>query len=300
MTAVAITPRSFRQTRGEHHDVLAESPLDVRFANQDRPLDEAELMELVRGCEGLIVGVDPVTERVLEAGPLRVVVKYGSGTDNIDLGAAERLGVKVSSTPGANARSVAELTIALLFALARHVVAHDRAVRAGSWSRLAAIELAGKRLGVVGYGAVGRDVARLAASLGMDVVAHDPFVKSDEVKLVGLDDLLASCDAVSLHVPLDDSTRGMIGAKALGRMRSGALLVNTARGGLVDEGALADALSSGRLGGAALDAFAVEPPSGSPLLGLDNVVLSPHAGAATAEAAQRTALQAVRQLLRDV
>jgi D-3-phosphoglycerate dehydrogenase / 2-oxoglutarate reductase len=300
MTAVAITPRSFRQTPGEHHDLLAESRLDVRFAHKDRPLDEAELMELVRGCEGLIVGVDPVTERVLEAGPLRVVVKYGSGTDNIDLGAAERLGVRVSSTPGANARSVAELTIALLFALARHVVAHDRAVRAGSWSRLGAIELAGKRLGVVGYGAVGRDVARLAACLGMDVVAHDPFVESDEVKLVGLDDLLAWSDAVSLHVPLDDSTRGMIGAKALGRMRSGALLVNTARGGLVDEDALADALSSGRLGGAALDAFAVEPPSGSRLLGLDNVVLSPHAGAATAEAAQRTALQAVRQLLRDL
>jgi D-3-phosphoglycerate dehydrogenase / 2-oxoglutarate reductase len=300
MTAVAITPRSFRQTPGEHHDLLAESPLDVRFAHLDRPLDEAELMVLVRGCEGLIVGVDPVTERVLEAGPLRVVVKYGSGTDNIDIGAAERLGVRVSSTPGANARSVAELTIALLFALARHVVAHDRAVRAGSWSRLGAIELAGKRLGVVGYGAVGRDVARLAACLGMDVVAHDPFVESDEVKLVGLDDLLAWSDAVSLHVPLDDSTRGMIGAKALERMRSGALLVNTARGGLVDEDALADALSSGRLGGAALDAFAVEPPSGSRLLGLDNVVLSPHAGAATAEAAQRTALQAVRQLLRDL
>jgi D-3-phosphoglycerate dehydrogenase len=300
MTAVAITPRSFRQTPGEHHNLLAESPLDVRFADKDRPLDEAELMGLVRGCEGLIVGIDPVTERVLEAGPLRVVVKYGSGTDNIDLAAAERLGVKVSSTPGANARSVAELTIALLFALARHVVAHDRAVRAGSWSRLGAIELAGKRLGVVGYGAVGRDVARLAGCLGMVVVAHDPFVGSDEVKLVGLDDLLASSDAVSLHVPLDDSTRGMIGAKALERMRSGALLVNTARGGLVDEDALADALSSGRLGGAALDAFAVEPPSGSRLLGLDNVVLSPHAGAATAEAAQRTALQAVRQLLRDL
>jgi D-3-phosphoglycerate dehydrogenase / 2-oxoglutarate reductase len=300
VTAVAITPRSFRQTPGEHHDLLAKSPLDVRLAHRDRPLGEAELMELVRGCEGLIVGVDPVTERVLEAGPLRVVVKYGSGTDNIDLGAAERLGVKVSSTPGANARSVAELTIALLFALARHVVAHDRAVRAGSWSRLGAMELEGKRLGVVGYGAVGRQVARLAACLGLKVVVHDPFVESDGVKLVGLDDLLASCDAVSLHVPLDDSTRGMIGAKALERMRSGALLVNTARGGLVDEDALADALSSGRLGGAALDAFAVEPPSGSRLLGLDNVVLSPHAGAATAEAAQRTALQAVRQLLRDL
>jgi phosphoglycerate dehydrogenase-like enzyme len=300
MTAVAITPRSFRQTPGEHHDLLAESPLDVRLAHKDRPLDEAELVELVRGCAGLIVGIDPVTERVLAAGPLRVVVKYGSGTDNIDLGAAERLSVKVSSTPGANARSVAELTIALLLALARHVVAHDRAARAGAWSRVGGLELAGKRLGVVGYGAVGREVARLAACLGMEVVAHDPFVDAAEVALVALDELLASSDAVSLHVPLDDSTRGMIGARALERMRSGALLVNTARGGLVDEDALADALASGRLGGAALDAFAVEPPIGSRLLGLENVVLSPHAGAATAEAARRTALQAVRQLLRDL
>jgi D-3-phosphoglycerate dehydrogenase / 2-oxoglutarate reductase len=300
VTAVAITPRSFRQTPGEHHDLLDESSLEVRFPEKDRSLDEAELIELVRGCAGLIVGVDPVTERVLEAGPLRVVVKYGSGTDNIDLGAAERLGVKASSTPGANARSVAELTIALLFALARHVVAHDRAVRAGSWSRRGAIELAGKRFGVVGYGAVGREVARLAASLGMEVVAHDPFVEGADVELVGLDDLLTSCDAVSLHIPLDDSTREMIGANELERMRSGALLINTARGGVVDEQALADALSSGRLGGAALDAFVDEPPSGSPLLGLENVVLSPHAGAATAEAVQRTAVQAVRQLLRDL
>ena len=194
MTAVAITPRSFRQTPGEHHDLLAESALDVRFPDQDRPLDEAELIELVRGCAGLIVGVDPVTERVLEAGPLRVVVKYGSGTDNIDVGAAERLSVKVSSTPGANARSVAELTIALLLALARHVAAHDRAVRAGSWSRQGAIELAGKRLGVVGYGAVGREVARLAACLAMEVVAHDPFVETAEVDLVGLDELLATAE----------------------------------------------------------------------------------------------------------
>jgi D-3-phosphoglycerate dehydrogenase / 2-oxoglutarate reductase len=300
VTSVAITPRSFRQTPGEHHDLLRESPHDVRFPEQDRPLDEAEVIELVRGCAGLIVGVDPVTARVLEAGPLRVVVKYGSGTDNIDLRAAERLGVKVSSTPGANALSVAELTIALLFALARRLVAHDRAVRGGSWSRRGAVELAGKRLGVVGYGAVGREVARLAASLGMEVVAHDPLVEGADVTLVGLDELLTSCDAVSLHVPLDDSTRGMIGAQALERMRGGAFLVNTARGGIVDEQALAEALSTGRLGGAALDAFADEPPSGSPLLGLENVVLSPHAGAATVEATLRTAVQAVRQLLRDL
>jgi phosphoglycerate dehydrogenase-like enzyme len=300
MTVVAITPRSFRQTPGEHHDLLGATPLEVRFPDKDRPLDEVELIELVRGCAGLIVGVDPVTERVIEAGPLRVVVKYGSGTDNIDLRAAERLAVKVSSTPGANARSVAELTIALLFALARHLVRHDQAIRAGSWSRRGAIELAGKRLGLVGYGAVGREVARLAECLGMEVVAHDPFVGDADVPLVDFDELLTSCDAVSLHVPLDESTRGMIGAEALERMRSGSLLVNTARGGLVDEQALADAVSSGRLGGAALDTFRDEPPTGSPLLHLENVVLSPHAGAATAEAAQRTSLQAVRQLLRDL
>jgi phosphoglycerate dehydrogenase-like enzyme len=300
MTAVAITPRSFREMPGEHHALLGESGLEVRFPDQNRPLEEAELIQLVRGCAGLIVGVDPVTAHVIEAGPLRVVVKYGSGTDNIDLPAAKGLGVKVSSTPGANARSVAELTIGLLLALARHVAVHDRAVRAGSWSRRGGIELAGKRLGVVGCGAVGREVARLAACLGMEVIAHDPFLEAAEVDLVDLDELLVSCDAVSLHAPLDDSTRGMIGADALARMRSGALLVNTARGGLVEEQALVDALSSGRLGGAALDAFTHEPPTGSPLLGLENVVLSPHAGAATLEAAQRTSVQAVRQLLRDL
>ncbi|MGH3103142.1 MAG: phosphoglycerate dehydrogenase, partial [Gaiellaceae bacterium] len=135
MTAVAITPRSFRETQGEHLDRLAATGLEVRFPDLDRPLDEAEMVALVGGCDGLIVGVDPVTETVLRAGPLRVVVKYGSGLDNVDLAAAESLGVEVASTPGANARSVAELAIALLLALARHVAAHDRAARAGSWSR---------------------------------------------------------------------------------------------------------------------------------------------------------------------
>jgi D-3-phosphoglycerate dehydrogenase len=300
VTAVAITPRSFRTTPGPHLGLLRKSRLEARFPDQERPLDEDEMVELVRGCAGLIVGVDPVSRRVLEAGPLRVVVKYGSGTDNIDLGAAEALGVSVSATPAANARSVAELTIALLLALARHVVAHDRSVRGGSWRRLTGIELAGKRLGLVGYGAVGREVARLATAIGMTVVAHDPMVQEAEVELVDLTTLLQSADAVSLHVPLDQSTRGLIGAQAIGRMRPGALLVNTARGGIVDEEALAEALRSGRLAGAALDAFAEEPPKGSPLLELENVVLSPHAGAGTSEATHRAGMQALEQLLRDL
>jgi phosphoglycerate dehydrogenase-like enzyme len=299
VTAVAVTPRSFRQTEGRHLERLR-AVLDVRFPDLDRPLDEDEMVELVRGCDGLIVGVDPVTARVLEAGPLRVVVKYGSGLDNIDVEAAEALGACVSSTPGANARSVAELAVALLLALARNVALHDRGVRGGSWKRLTGIELAGKRLGIVGYGAIGRDVARIAQGLGMEVVAHDPFVDDADVPLVPLEELLVTSDAVSLHLPLTPETRGIVAREELAAMKPTAFLLNTARGGLVDEGALVDALRSGRLAGAALDGFEEEPLGDSPLCGLDNVVLSPHAGAATHEAVLRTAARAVDQLLRDL
>jgi phosphoglycerate dehydrogenase-like enzyme len=297
LSAIAVTARSFRQVPGEHQELLRASGLPVRFAGADRPLDEEELVELVRGCWGLIVGVDPVTAAVLDAGPLRVVVRFGSGTDNVDLEAAGRRGVRVAATPGANARSVAELTIGLLLALARHLVLHDREIRSGSWSRHTGIELAGRRLGVVGYGAVGRQVAGIAGALGMKVMATDPAVRDAEVPLVGLETLLASSDAVTLHVPLADDTRSMIGAAQLDRMRPQALLVNSSRGGLVDERALAQALAAGRLGGAAFDTFEREPPEASPLLGLDNFIASPHAGAATVEAARRTGVAAVRELL---
>ena len=299
MTRVAVTPRSLRQTPGAHLDRL-HAELDVRFPDLDRPLDEDEMVELVRGCAGLIVGVDPVTPRVLEAGPLRVVVKYGSGMDNIDVDAARALGVQVSSTPGTNARSVAELAIALLLTLARNVALHDRGVRAGSWRRATGVELAGKQLGIVGYGAIGRQVARIAQGLDMDVVAHDPFVEEADVPLVPLDELYAASDAVSLHLPLTDETRGLVGDRELAAMKSTAFLINTARGGLVDESALADALRSGRLAGAALDGFEMEPLGDSPLRELDNVVLSPHAGASTYDAVLRTAAQAVDQLLADL
>lgn len=297
MTAVAVTPRSFRGTPGEHLDRLAASGLDVRFPTVNRPLDESEMVVLVRGCAGLLVGIDPVTEDVLAEGPLRVVVKYGSGLDNVDVAAAERLGVEVVATPGANARSVAELAITLLFALARHVVLHDRTVRAGSWARRTGIELAGRRLGIVGYGAIGRELAEIARGLRLDVVAFDPFVDDADVPLVPLDELLAGCDAVSLHLPLTPETAGLLGARELVTMKPGALLVNTARGGLVEEDALADALRSGALGGAAFDVFAEEPPLSSPLLELETFIASPHAGAATVDAVRRMSDSAVDLLL---
>jgi phosphoglycerate dehydrogenase-like enzyme len=298
MTTVAVTPRSFRETPGEHHERLRESGLDVRFPVQDRPLDEREMVELVRGCVGLIVGIDAVSDSVLAAGPLHAVVKYGSGLDNIDLSAARRRNVRVEATPGANARSVAELAIALLMALARHVPYHDRVVRGGAWGdRRTGVELAGKRLGIVGYGAVGRETARLALAIGMEVTVCDPFISEAEATLASLEQLLETSDAVSLHVPLDETTRGLLGRPQLASMRPGALLVNTARGGLVDEEALFDALAAGHLAGAALDCFASEPPGDSPLLALETVIATPHVGAATSEAVRRAALEAVDKLV---
>jgi phosphoglycerate dehydrogenase-like enzyme len=299
MSAVAVTARAFRQVPGEHQELLRAAGLPVRFTEADRPLAEEALVELVRGCWGLIVGVDRVTAAVLDAGPLRVVVRFGSGTDNVDLEAARRRGVRVAATPGANARSVAELAIGLLLALARHLVVHDREVRSGGWSRHIGIELAGRRLGVVGYGAVGRHVAGIAGALGMEVVATDPMVREADVPLVDLATLLASSDAVTLHAPLADATRGMIGAAELDRMRPQALLINTSRGGLVDERALAEALATGRIRGAAFDTFEREPPAGSRLLELSNFVASPHAGGATVEAVTRAGVIAVRELLAE-
>jgi D-3-phosphoglycerate dehydrogenase len=267
------------------------------YPPHDRVLSEAEMRELVAGCEALIVGLDPVTAGVLDAGPLRVVVKYGSGADNIDTAAARHRGVLIGATPGANARSVAELTMALLLALARHLCHHDRSLRDGHPDRRTGIELRGRVLGLVGLGAVGREVAAIARGFGMRVIAHDPHVHCGDVESVGLDELLARADAVSLHVPLNDGTRGMISTAAMRRMRPGALLVNTARGELVDEQALATALTDGALGGAALDVFASDPVR-SPLLRLDNVIASPHAGAATVESIERTGVIAVDQVNR--
>jgi D-3-phosphoglycerate dehydrogenase len=294
---VAVSARAFRQVPGEHQELLREAGLGVRYPAADGPLGEDELADLVRGCWGLIVGVDRVTASVLDAGPLRVVVRFGSGTDSVDLPAAEARGIKVAATPGANARSVAELTVGLLLALARHLVRHDREVRSGSWSRHTGVELAGRRLGVAGYGAVGRQVAGIAGAIGMEVVATDPLVAEADVPLLDLATLLATSDAVTLHAPLTEGTRGMVGAAELARMRPHALLVNTSRGGLVDEQALAETLAADRIGGAAFDTFEREPPEGSPLLALDNFIASPHAGAATTEAATRAGLAAVRALL---
>lgn len=296
MTEVPITPRSFRQVEGEHQRLLSANGLVPRYPGVDRTLHEHEMVALVSGCRTLIVGLDPVTEAVMIAGPLSLVVKYGSGLDNVDLAAAERLGVRVVATSGMNAPSVAELTIALMFALARGVVPHHRAMVDGSRTRRMGMELGGRRLGILGFGSIGQRVAAFARCLGMDVVVHDPLVAADGFEQVGLEGALA-CDVVSVHVPLDDTTRHLIGREAISAMTPGTLLVNTSRPPIVDLAALADALEEGRLGGAAFDDLTGDPGAVARLLACDRFLATPHCGAATVDATIRTGTATVMAIL---
>ena|SRR5438093_271741 len=269
-------------------------------------LAEADLLPLVPEIDAWIVrGGTKVTRRLIEAATrLRWVARAGAGLDNIDVAAARERGVQVLNVPGANAVAVAELVFGLLLGLLRKIPAADASVRRGEWdkSRFMGRELRGKTLGIVGLGKIGRAVAQRARGFEMTCVGHDPLVPDAEVRAVGveplaLDALLTRADIVTLHVPLAPETKGMIGPAQLARMPRGAILVNAARGGLVDESALLAALETGALSGAALDVFAGEPPKGSPLLSHPRVVLTPHIGAATVEAQEAVGEEIVKLLL---
>jgi len=247
---------------------------------------EDDVIELANDADAILYDYAPITGRVISAlKRCRVIVRYGVGLDRIDLDAAKEAGIEVRYLPGWSAEEVSDHAIALIFALARKLLPLDRWVRDGNWGYAGeqrTVRIVGKRLGLIGLGAIARRVAAKAIGLGLSVVAHDPFVgpcafEEAGVQPASLDQLLASSDFVSLHVPLNASTAGLLGAKEFGQMKEGAFLINTARGGLVDEPALVAALRSEQLAGAGLDVFADEPPSSDcPLFGIESVVLTPH------------------------
>lgn len=287
-SVVVVTPRSFPL-----HDELEREVGEVRY--EAGPLTADELVPLVADADGLLAGLDEIDERVFASAPrLRVVSRYGVGVDRVDLAAARRHGVTVTVTPGANANAVAELTIALLFALARPLAAGRDAARRGEWRSLRGVELRGRTLGVVGLGRIGSLVAEKARALGMRVLAHDPYVDGT----VSIEQLQAQADFVSLHAPVTDETRGLVGVGFFERLKPGASLVNTARGELVDEPALIAALDAGLLRAAALDTLVHEPPAADdPLLHRDDVIVTPHLGAATAESTAAMGRIALEELL---
>ena len=266
-------------------------------------MDEETLRSTLPGCHALVVrSATQVTARALElARELAVIGRAGIGVDNIDVDAATARGIVVMNTPEAGAVTTGELAFALLLALARHLPAADRALRAGHWekSKFTGVELRGKILGVLGLGRIGRVVAERGLGFQMEVLAHDPVAHTAPpgIRLVTFDELLARADFVSVHVPLVDSTRHLLGATEFARMRAGTRLVHAARGGIVDEDALCDALDSGHLAGAALDVFEHEPlPADSRLLRTPNLVLTPHLGAATQEAKRNVSLEMAQQI----
>ncbi len=303
---ILVTPRSV--TAGGHPSLarLEAAGYEVALSAAGRQPTEQELPGLLQGCVGYLAGVEPISGATLEtAKDLKVIARNGVGLNNVDLAAAERLGIVVRPAVGANARGVAELAVAHLLSLARWVPWSDARIKAGGWERRKGIELLGRTLGIVGCGAVGRIVAKLALGFDMKILAFDvkpdvAFAPSADFRFAPLAEVLEHSDFVSLHCPAPPGGKPLIDGAALARMKKGVLIVNTARADLVDRAALSAALKCGQVAGAALDVFETEPPAGDPLVVEDRVVATPHLGGFTDESVDRAVAAAVDNLLEEL
>ncbi|WP_187279467.1 phosphoglycerate dehydrogenase [Quadrisphaera setariae] len=276
-----------RQLLLDHGFTLVENSSTV-------PWTDEQLHALLPGADAAVAGVEVYDEAALEvADDLRIISRLGVGLDNVDLKVARTRGVDVVNVPGGNAAAVAELAVGFMLALARQLPAMNTASREGRWDRYVGVELAGKSVALLGFGAIARLVARRLSGFDVELKVYDPFVDADDVaaaggRLVGLEEAVADVDVVSVHVPHTPSTHHLVDDALIARMRPGTLLVNTSRGGLVDQSALVRGLASGRVGGAGLDVFEQEPVDASnPLFAFDTVITSPHAAADTVEAYDR-------------
>ncbi|MEX2112995.1 MAG: phosphoglycerate dehydrogenase [Pirellulales bacterium] len=305
MPGVLITTEVLRDAPGKHVELLEAGGFDIRFAAKCLLLTEEDVLEAAQGFVAIIAGSEPYTDRVLASLPaLRIISRNGVGYDQIDVPAATRRGIAVTITPEGNHQAVAEHTLALMLAVARSVVPGAVDARGGNWRRLSiSIPLRGRTLGIVGLGRIGRSVAARAAAFGMRLCAHEAnpdreFAHQYGVELLALDALLARSDFVTLHTPMVPETRELINARTLNLMKRGSVLINTARGGLINERDLLEALTSGHLAGAGLDVLAIEPPSPDhPLIALENVVVSAHVAALDEQAVNDMATGAAQNIL---
>ena len=300
---VVSTSPTFGYYVPEPVEYLKTHGFEVTLAPQGKKWLETDLIEAAKEYDAMIVGVEKITAPVVQAAKrLRIMTKHGAGVDNIDVKTASARGIVVTSAPGANSDAVADLTLGLFLSLARTIPFADRSVREGKWPRLAGLQLNEKTLGIIGLGQIGKKVAKRAKGFDMtvlvyDVVQDEAFASQSGVGYVSLAELLARSDFVSIHVPLLPSTQRLIGEKELRLMKKDAFLVNISRGNIVDEEALYRALKEATIRGAALDVFSQEPPAGSPLFSLDNVILTPHMGGYTLEALRETGMICVRNIV---
>jgi D-3-phosphoglycerate dehydrogenase len=285
---VLVTPTSYGVNEPALRTQLEAAVGEVVYNTSGRPLSSTVLVELIPGVDGYIAGLDAIDRKALSvADSLRVIARYGVGVDAVDLQVAKEKGIVVTNTPGANSGSVAELTVGLMICLLREISSAAQATRSGEWPRMSGLSLEGKVVALVGFGAIGRQVAQRLNGFSCRVVAFDPITDEEQaaasgVELLALEELIRIADLLSLHCPLTEQTRALVDVDFLEKMKPGSYLINTARGELIDEEALYAALQSGKLSGAALDVFSKQPPGAdNPLLGLPQVLATPHMGAHT-------------------
>lgn len=303
---VLVTPRSFGKTDPGLFTRLAVAGLEIVRNETGAILNQESMCRLIAPCSGVILGVDPLGAEVLAHAPLlKAISKYGVGLDNIDLEACKKRGIKVSRAVGANSDAVADYAFALMLAVARRVVQIDRRCHERDWSKVTTSDVYGKTLGIIGLGAIGQRVARRARGFEMRILAADPHWNAEFASQLGvaradIDKICAEADFITLHCNLDENSKNIIGARELGLMKKSAILVNTSRGGLIDEAALLDALKNERIYGAGLDVFENEPPENPEWYELNNLVMGSHCSASTKNAVERMGSMAVDNLLRDL
>ena len=276
---------------------------DIVKNGHGRPMTEDELLEIIEDVDGYIAGTDTITAKVIEkAKKLKVISRYGAGVDSVDLAAAKAKGIPVTNTPGANSQAVAELAFGHMLTLARKSEYQSKMLQDGTWVNVIGKQLQGKSVGIIGYGNIGRRFAKMARGLDMKILAYDPFLSKEFIEENGavcctLDEIYAQADVITVHLPLTDLSRHMINREAIAKMKDGVILINTARGGILDEEAVYEGIESGKVWGVGRDAYEKEPPMGSKLFHHDNVVATPHAGAHTVEAVENMSNMAVDNLI---
>jgi len=299
-----VTPTSYGKNDARLKTELEMQVGEVIYNPTGKPLTSAEVGQLLPGIDGYIAGLDGIDANALKsADKLKVIARYGVGVDNVDLAEAQKKGIVVTNTPGANSVSVAELALGLILALARQIPEAVEAVHQGKWPRYSGTSLEGKTIGILGLGAIGKQLARRLSGFDCKIMAFDPFAdalfaKENHIELAPLDDVSAQSDFLSLHVPLLPETRGIVNGNFLSKMKKGSFLINTSRGEVVDEDALLHAIQSGHIKGAGLDAFITEPPDPmNQLLTLPQVIATPHLGAQTDGATSNMGWLAMRDCL---
>ncbi len=304
MKKILVTPRSLTRDGHPALENLREAGFEIVYSTPGKQPSEEELIELLPGCSGYLAGVERISAKVLEsAKELKVISRNGSGVDNIDLDAASRLGIRICKAEGANARGVAELTIALILALVRSIPFHDSKMKAGIWERKKGFELEGKTLGLVGCGQIGKLVTLLGLGFGTNVLAYRrhpdlSFKPSEKFAYADMDNLLRESDIISLHRPASPDGKPVITSDLIERMKTGALLINTSRASLVDDEAVLKALDNGKLAGYGVDVYNEEPPEDWKLVKHPKVISTPHIGGYTRESVDRATVEAVENLIK--